>query len=151
MNNLIKKVSAVSQLKNLLILRLALGIIFFAHGSQKLLGWFGGYGWSGTIGFFSQTLNIPPSLAGLSILIEFFGSIAIILGLLTRPAALGLAIVSLVAMLKVHWPNGFFLEGANYGIEYIFALFIIALFLVIEGAGPVSIDRLIYGQQADRK
>lgn len=151
MNNVIKKVFAVSRFKSLLILRLALGIIFFAHGSQKLLGWFGGYGWSGTIGFFSQTLNIPPSLAGLSILIEFFGSIAIIMGLLTRPAALGLAIVSFVAMLKVHWPNGFFLEGANNGIEYIFALFIIALFLAIEGAGPISVDKLIYGQQADRK
>ncbi|MCO5385151.1 MULTISPECIES: DoxX family protein [Desulfosporosinus] len=151
MNNLIKKVFSVSQTNSLLILRLALGIIFFAHGAQKLLGWFGGYGWAGTIGFFSQTLNIPPSLAGLTISIEFLGGIAIILGLLTRPAAFGLAIISLVAMLKVHWVNGFFLEGAKHGIEFIFALFMIALFLVIEGAGPISFDRLIYGQKADRK
>lgn len=150
MNNLIKNLFAVSGTKSLLILRLALGITFFAHGAQKLLGWFGGYGWSGTIGFF-QSLNIPPSLAGISIFIEFFGGIAIILGLLTRPAALGLAIISLVAMLKVHWPNGFFLEGANHGIEFIFALFIMALFLAIEGAGPMSIDRLFYGEKANRK
>jgi predicted heme/steroid binding protein len=62
-----------------LILRLALGIVFFAHGAQKLLGWFGGYGWQGTIGFLNQSLQIPTSLAALSILVEFFGGIAIIL------------------------------------------------------------------------
>jgi putative oxidoreductase len=138
------KIFGTSQSNSLLILRLTLGIVFFAHGAQKLLGWFGGYGWAGTMGWF-QTLNIPASLAGLSIFIEFFGGIAIILGLFTRPAALGLAIISLVAMIKVHWAMGFFLVGANYGIEFVFTLFAIALYLFVEGAGSFSIDKVISG------
>lgn len=137
------KVFATVQSNSFLILRLALGIIFFAHGAQKLLGWFGGYGWTGTIGFFTQ-LGIPAALGGLAILTEFFGGIAIILGFLTRPAALGLVIVNLVAMTKIHWANGFFLNGSNAGIEYVFALFMISLFLLIKGAGSISIDQMIY-------
>jgi len=78
------------------ILRVALGTVFFAHGAQKLLGWFGGFGWKGTIGFFAQALNIPAPAAVLVILVEFFGGLAIILGLLTRPAALGLAFTMLI-------------------------------------------------------
>lgn len=142
MNKVFTKVFAASESNSILILRLVLGITFFSHGAQKLFGWFGGYGWAGTIGWF-QTLSIPASLAGLSILVEFFGGIAIILGLLTRPAALGLAINSLVAMITVHWASGFFLVGANHGIEFVFALFMIALFLFIEGAGSMSVDKVI--------
>lgn len=137
------KIFATVESNSFLILRLALGIIFFAHGAQKLLGWFGGYGWTGTIGFFSS-LGIPAALGGLAILTEFFGGIAIILGFLTRPAALGLAIVNLVAIAKVHGVNGFFLNGpTNSGIEYVFALFMISLFLLIKGAGLLSIDNAI--------
>ena len=142
--SLLKKVFAVSQSNSLLILRLALGIIFFAHGAQKVLGWYGGYGWEGTLGFFAQTFHISAPLAGLSFLVEFFGGIAIILGLFTRPAALVLAINVLVAMFMVHWPNGFFLNGAIQGIEFVFALFMIALYLSIKGAGTISIDKVIY-------
>lgn len=131
-----------------LLLRLALGIIFFAHGAQKLLGWFGGYGWEGTIGFFTQALSIPAPLAGLAILAEFFGGIAIILGLLTRPAALALAVTMAVAALKVHLANGFFLDskGAADGIEYAYALIMLSLYFVIRGAGTISFDRLIAGK-----
>lgn len=143
-STLFQKIFAVSQSKSMVILRLALGIVFFAHGSQKLLGWFGGYGWAGTVGFFVKSFGIPAPLAELSILVEFFGGLAIILGLLTRSAALALAINVLVAMFKVHLPNGFFLNGANYGIEYVFTLFMIALYLLVKGAGAFSIDKAIY-------
>ncbi|MHB9094679.1 MAG: DoxX family membrane protein [Eubacteriales bacterium] len=105
------KLLKVSDPKADLIIRLALGIIFFAHGAQQLLGWFGGYGWSGTIGFYTQALNIPAFFAALAILTEFFGGVAIILGFLTRPAALGLAFTMLVAIIKVHLTNGFFLDA----------------------------------------
>lgn len=128
-----------------LILRLALGAVFFAHGAQKLLGWFGGYGWTGTLDFFNQALGIPASLAGLAIFAEFFGGIAIMLGLLTRPAALALAVTSLVAAFKVHLANGFFLDtqGPKDGIEYLFVLFLLALYFVVKGAGTVSVDSVL--------
>lgn len=131
-----------------LILRLALGIVFFAHGSQKLLGWFGGFGWTGTIGYFQQALGIPAFLAGLAILAEFFGGLFILFGFLTRPAALSLAFTMLVAGLKVSLPNGFFLDlkGPNDGIEYVFVLFMISLYFAIKGAGEVSVDSRIAQQ-----
>src|SRR5258708_9575376 len=73
------------------ILRLVLGVVFFAHGAQKTLGWFGGYGFSGTMGFFTQQAHIPPPFAFLAICAEFLGGSGLILGLLRRPAAFGLA------------------------------------------------------------
>lgn len=128
-----------------LILRIGLGSVFFAHGAQKLLGWFGGFGWTGTLGFFTQALGIPAPLAALAILAEFFGGIAILLGLLTRPAALALALTMLVAALKVHLPNGFFLDGQGPkdGVEYIFILLMASLYFVVKGAGGLSVDRVI--------
>lgn len=139
-NSFLNKIFQVSSQQADLFLRLALGIVFFAHGAQKLFGWFGGYGWNGTIGFFTQTLNISAPLAGLAILTEFFGGIAIILGLLTRPAALGLAITMLVAA-KLHIGNGFFL--AAEGIEYVFVLFLLSVYFAIKGAGTISLDKVI--------
>jgi putative oxidoreductase len=135
-----------------LILRLALGIVFFAHGAQKLLGWFGGYGWDGTVGFFTQALGVPAPLAGLAILTEFFGGIAIILGLLTRPAALGLAVTMLVAAFKVHLANGFFLDqqGPADGIEYAFVLLLLSLYFTVKGAGTVSADKFIFDKLAGK-
>jgi len=129
-----------------LILRIALGIVFFAHGSQKLLGWFGGFGWQGTVGFFTQALGIPAPLAGLVILIEFFGGIAIILGLFTRPAAFGIAMTMLGAAFKVHLANGFFLDlkGPKDGVEYVFVLFLLSLYFVVKGAGTLSLDRVLF-------
>lgn len=135
-----------------LLLRLALGIVFFAHGAQKLLGWFGGYGWEGTIGFFTQSLSIPAPLAALAILAEFFGGIAIIFGLLTRPAALMLAVTMIVAALKVHLANGFFLDskGPADGVEYVYVLIMLSLYFVIRGAGRISTDRLIADKLAGK-
>ena len=131
--------------------RLTLGIIFFAHGSQKLLGWFGGSGWSGTIQFFEQS-GVPPFLAGLLIITEFFGGIAIILGFFTRLAALSLTIAMLVAIFKVHLPNGFFLNWFNvpnmgHGIEYNLALIGLSLSLLVWGAGNLSVDQMIGGDK----
>ena len=131
--------------------RLTLGIIFFAHGSQKLLGWFGGSGWSGTIQFFEQS-GVPAFLAGLLIITEFFGGIAIILGFFTRLAALGLTIAMLVAIFKVHLPNGFFLNWFNvpnmgHGIEYNLALIGLSLSLLVWGAGNLSVDQMIGGDK----
>lgn len=130
------------------IIRLALGLMFFAHGAQKLLGWFGGYGWAGSMGFYTQTLGLPSSLAALAILMEFFGGLALILGLLTRPAALGLAVSMLVAIVKVHLANGFFLDlqGPADGMEYAFILLFVSLYFVVRGAGQISLDKLIYKQ-----
>jgi len=131
--------------------RLTLGIIFFAHGSQKLLGWFGGSGWSGTIQFFEQS-GVPPFLAGLLIITEFFGGIAIILGFFTRLAALGLTIAMLVAIFKVHLQNGFFLNWFNvpnmgHGIEYSLALIGLSLSLLVWGAGNLSVDQMVGGEK----
>lgn len=120
--------------------RLALGVVFFAHGSQKVLGLWGGGGWSATIQGFGQG-GIPPILAILAMLTEFLGGIAIILGLFTRLAALGLAIVMLVAIFKVHLVNGFFLNAS--GIEYNVALLGLSLALLVWGGGNLSVDQAI--------
>ncbi len=131
--------------------RLTLGIIFFAHGSQKLLGWFGGSGWSGTIQFFEQS-GVPAFLAILLIITEFFGGIAIILGFFTRLAALGLTIAMIVAIYKVHLQNGFFLNWFNvpnmgHGIEYSLALIGLSLSLLVWGAGNLSVDQMVGGEK----
>ncbi|TGE33408.1 DoxX family protein [Desulfosporosinus sp. Sb-LF] len=87
-------------------------------------------------------------MAGLVILLEFFAGIALIIGFLTRPAALGIAIVMLGAAVTVHLPNGFFLDKG--GVEYVFVLVLVALFLFINGAGTVSIDWLIRARNQRR-
>jgi putative oxidoreductase len=132
--------------------RLALGIIFFAHGAQKLLGLFGGPGMSNSIQFFEQSLGIPPFLAVIAIVTEFFGGIALIIGLLTRIAAIGLVIDMLVAIYKVHLSNGFFMNWYNvpnkgHGIEMNLALIGLALSLLVWGAGNLSIDQMIGGSK----
>ena len=146
--SLVEKVFAGYSQKADVILRFALGIIFFVHGAQKLLGWFGGYGWSGTMGFLTQTLNIPAPLAALVILTEFFGGIGIFLGLLTRPAALGISLTMLGAAVKVHLANGFFQEKG--GVEYVFILFFVSLYFVVNGAGTISVDTLISRRLKER-
>lgn len=128
-----------------LILRLIFGIIFMGHGSQKLFGWFGGNGWEGTMGFFTNVMHIPALFAALAILVEFFGGLALVLGLFTRPAALGLSITMLVAMAKVSLANGFFLDlkGPKDGIEYALMLCAVGLYFVVRGAGQLSLDKVI--------
>ena len=130
-----------------LVVRLGLGIVFFAHGAQKTFGWFGGHGLTATIGGFRQ-MNIPPAATALAAFIEYFGGLALIIGLLARPVALALVLVMLVAIVKVHARNGFFLNfamtpGKGHGYEFNLALIAMALSILIGGAGALSIDRLI--------
>src|SRR5213592_3954042 len=130
-----------------LILRLTLGLVMFPHGAQKMLGWFGGFGFSGTMGFFTGTMHIPAPLAFLAIAAEFFGSLGLILGFLTRIAALGIATNMIVAIVTVHLGNGFFMNwtGTQKGEGFEFHLLVLAIaaFLVIRGAGAWSVDRAI--------
>src|ERR1700761_7705590 len=92
----------------LTVLRLVLGIIFFAHGAQKMLGWWGGAGFAGTMGFLEKGMHVPAFLAFLAIAAEFFGGIGLILGFLTRIAAFGITVNMVVAIVTVHYRNGLF-------------------------------------------
>ena len=129
------------------ILRFVLGVIFFAHGAQKMLGWFGGYGYRETVGFFTHAMHIPTVLAFLAIAAEFFGGLGLILGFLTRIAALGIFSNMIVAIAMVHAQFGLFMNwtGAQKGegFEYHLLVLAIATFLMIHGAGRASIDRLL--------
>ena len=129
------------------ILRLVLGVIFFAHGAQKTFGWFGGYGFSGTMGFFTQGMHIPAPFAFLAICAEFLGAIGLVIGLLGRVAAFGIACNMLVAVAMVHWHFGLFANWAGNqkgeGIEYHLLALAIALAIVIKGSGAFSIDRAL--------
>lgn len=123
----------------LLILRLALGTIMVAHGAQKLLGWFGGPGPEGFLGFMGS-LGIPAAIGWLAIVAEFFGGIAVLLGAFARAGALMFAVNMLVAMLVVHAPNGFFMGGeGGGGIEFTLMLFAASLAIVIAGPGRYSL------------
>jgi putative oxidoreductase len=128
-----------------LALRLPLGVIFFAHGAQKMLGWFGGYGWHGTMQYFTNSLHIPTPLAAIAIVVEFLGGLALLAGAFTRCAAVLTAVEMLVAAIMVHLPNGFFLNWANdpnkgHGIEYNVALIGAGLALMFLGGGRWSVD-----------
>ena len=131
----------------LTLLRLVLGIVFFAHGAQKMLGWFGGYGFSGTMGFLTSEMHIPAVFAFLAIAAEFFGSLGLILGLLTRIAAFGIAVNMLVAILMVHMQFGFFANWSGKqkgeGIEYHLLVLALAIALIIRGGGAFSADRAL--------
>ena len=130
-----------------LVLRLGLGVVMFPHGAQKVLGWFGGYGFAATMGTFTDKMHIPAFLALLAILAEFAGSIGLITGCLTRVAAFGILCNMAVAVVMVHWPNGFFMnwsgKQAGEGFEYHLLAIAIALALIITGGGTWSADRVI--------
>ena len=123
-----------------LALRIPAGVIFAAHGAQKLFGSFGGYGLEGT-GQWMASIGLEPGylMALASGSVEFFGGIALLLGLLTRPSALLLAITMLVAIITVHLPNGLFLS--NNGYEFGLALLAITVALAFNGGGKLSLDR----------
>jgi len=129
------------------ILRLVTGIVFFAHGAQKMLGWFGGYGFSGTMGYFTGAMHIPAPLAFLAIAAEFFGGIGLILGFLTRIAAFGVTVNMLVAIATVHLPFGFFMNWSGTqkgeGFEYHLLTLAVTTFLMIRGAGAFSVDHAL--------
>ena len=126
----------------LTVLRVLVGIIFAAHGSQKLFGWIGGGGLAGTAQWM-ESIGLAPGtlMALLSGGTEFFGGLALIIGLLARPAALGLTFTLLVAIFTVHISNGLFM--ANNGYEFALALLGGTLAVLIEGAGKLSLDQAI--------
>jgi putative oxidoreductase len=124
-----------------------LGVVFFAHSAQKMLGWFGGFGFAGTMGFFTGMAHIPAPLAFLAIAAEFFGGIGLLLGFLARIAAFGIGVNMLVAIMTVHRAFGFFMNwtGTQRGEGFEFHLLVLAIvaFLMIRGAGAYSVDRVL--------
>jgi putative oxidoreductase len=125
-----------------LALRIPAAIIFIAHGAQKLFGLFGGYGLEGT-GQWMTSIGLEPGyqLALLAGSAEFFGGIALLIGLLVRPAALMLSITMLVAIFSVHFANGLFMTSNGY--EFALALFAISISLMLSGAGKLSLDSVL--------
>ena len=131
-----------------LILRLSLGAIFIAHGGQSLFGWWGGSGLAASMDVLKTSLRIPAYLILISILTEFFGGIAVLCGLLTRIAAVGLGIDMFVAITKVHAVNGFFLNwngvpGQGHGYEFSLALLAMSLAVALTGPGRLALDHIL--------
>lgn len=129
----------------LLVLRVLLGVVFFPHGMQKLTGWFGGYGFAGTMGMFTDKLGIPMIFAFLAIMAEALGSLGLITGFLTRVAAFGIAVTMAVAVYLLHFQHGFFMNwfGNQKGEGYEYHLLVIAISvaLMIRGGGKWSVDQ----------
>jgi len=127
-----------------LVLRLVLGSVFFAHGAQKVLGWFGGMGLKPTLEMFTHYMHIPILFAVLAIAAEFLGGLGLIFGLFTRLAAFGIAVDMMVAVAMVHWKNGLFMnwagKQAGEGFEYHLLVIAICVALMMIGAGRFSLD-----------
>ena len=130
-----------------LILRVTLGLVMLPHGAQKLLGWFGGFGFTGTMGFFTEQMHVPAAIAFLVIMGESFGALGLIMGFLTRFSAFGVLCIMLGAIFMVHLPNGFFMnwfgKQAGEGFEYHLLVIGMSLALLIAGAGKWSVDGAI--------
>jgi len=141
-----KKLISTSDDIALTILRLVLGVVLFAHGAQKVLGWFGGFGYQGTMAAMTH-FGMPPALILLIMAIEFFGGLGLIFGFLTRIAAFGGLCLMIGAIFMVHLPNGFFMNwyGSQKGEGFEFHLLAIAIAasLLLRGAGPFSVDRTL--------
>jgi putative oxidoreductase len=142
-----RKLLATVNDNTLTLMRLVLGVVFFLHGSQKMLGSFGGFGFSGTMQAFTRMMHIPAPFAFLAICAEFFGGLGLILGLLARVAAFGIAVNMIVAVLLVHLPNGPFMNWyANQkgeGYEFHLLALALAIPIMIRGAGAFSVDGLL--------
>ncbi len=131
----------------LTIARLVLGVLFFIHGDQLMLGWFGGHGFSGSMEFFTQQLGIPAPFALLAICAEFFGGLMLIVGFLGRVAALTIICIMAVAIAKVHWQFGLFMNWfgtqKGEGFEYHLLAITIGVMVALRGSGALSLDRLL--------
>jgi putative oxidoreductase len=132
----------------LTIARFVIGMIFFAHGAQKMLGWFGGSGFHCTLQALTKQLRIPAPLAVLVISTEFFGGLGLMVGLLSRIAALGLFAAMVGAIAMVHFRYGLFMDWygnqKGHGIEYHLIVMALALVVIVKGAGAFSMDQLWY-------
>jgi putative oxidoreductase len=138
-----------------LVARLALAALLFPHGAQHALGWFGGYGFAGTLGWMTDTLGFPAPLAALAIMTELVAPLALLVGLAGRPAALGLSGL-MVGAITTHRPHGFFmnwfaqLPAGSEGFEYHLVVIALAAVVVIDGSGAFSLDRRLADALARR-
>jgi putative oxidoreductase len=136
----------------LTIARLVLGTLFFIHGDQLVLGWFGGHGLTGSMQFFTQQLGIPAPFAFLAICAQFIGGLMLILGLIGRVAALGIICTMAGAVVKVHWQFGLFMNWfgtqKGEGFEYHLLAITIGLVIVLRGSGALSLDRVLARSRA---
>src|SRR5579864_5079738 len=144
---MLRKILGTTNDWTLTLLRLVMGVIFFAHGAQKVLGWFGGYGFSGTMGFFTHQLGIPAPIAVLPICAEFLGGLGLLVGLFGRVAVFGIMCNMVVAIATVHLHNGLFMNWAGNkpgeGFEYHLLALALGFVLLIRGSGPLSIDHFL--------
>jgi putative oxidoreductase len=148
---MLRKLMATEPRVSLLVLRLLLGGVMFPHGAQKVFGWWGGYGLSGTINGFTTHMGIPLVFAWLAVAAEFLGSLGLIVGLLTRVAAFGIGVNMVVAVVMVHLKNGFFMDWTGNqkgeGFEYHLLAIAAGLALMIDGGGKASLDRALAGDR----
>ena len=144
---MLKKLLSTPNDPTLTLARIILAVIFFAHGSQKMFGFFGGRGVSGTIEIFEQTMGIPAPLTVMAMIAEVFGAVGLFLGLFSRIAALGVLVVMIVAPFANHLYPNFFMnwQGRQMGEGYEYHLLAIALIVtvLVRGAGALSLDRAI--------
>lgn len=130
-----------------LLARLTLGLVMFPHGAQKALGWFGGYGFDGTMGHFTGAMHIPAVFAFLAIAAEFAGALGLITGFLSRVSALGIAVTMAVAIFMGHAAKGFFMNWygnqKGEGFEYHLLAIGLALVVLVAGGGKASVDGLL--------
>jgi putative oxidoreductase len=129
------------------IIRVFLGLVVFPHGAQKLLGWFGGYGFEGTMNYFTQTVGLPWIVGVTVTILEFFGAIALILGIGTRVVASAYLVLAIGIVFTSHIEHGFFINWfgtqSGEGYEYFLLWIAMALALVVNGAGKFSLDRIV--------
>ena len=141
---MLKKLLSTTSDLTLTLLRLVLGIIFFAHGAQLLLGWFGGFGYDASMHAFTQQLHIPTALAFAAIMTQFLGGLFLIFGILGRLVSLGIAIYMLVSVLLVYLPNWLFMNWygtqKGEGFEFHILAIAIAIVLMMHGSGAASVD-----------
>jgi len=142
-----RKLVSTSNDYSMTVARLVLGVVFFAHGAQKMLGWFGGYGFTGTMNFFTHMMHIPAPFAFLAICAEFFGGLGLLVGFLSRIAAFGISVNMLVAIFTVHIHNGFFANWSGQqkgeGFEYHLLALALLFLVMVKGAGALSVDRAL--------
>lgn len=135
----------------LTVIRVILGVVFFAHGAQKMLGWFGGPGLKETLRTMHEFLHLPVPVAFLAVTSEFLGGVGLIVGLLSRLAAIGVCVTMLSAIVMVHGRYGLFMnwlgDRKGHGIEYHLLAIALAIAIVVRGAGAASLDRLLFISQ----
>jgi putative oxidoreductase len=131
-----------------LVVRVTLGIVFFAHGAQKMLGWFKGPGLKNSIKSLTEYMHIPAALGFLAIAAEFFGGLGLIVGLLSRVAAAGVVVIMVVAIVLVHGRHGLFLnwfgDREGHGYEYHLLALALAIVVIIRGSGALSLDYVLF-------